>query len=579
MASNFLQQLRADGQRIVGQLSRQQKLGLGALAAAVVMGSTFLFIWAQNPDYTPLYRGLDDKDANSIVMKLREDKVAYQLADNGATILVPRGKVDELRLTLAGLELPKHGSIGFEVFDRTSFGMTDQQQKIQYQRALQGELSRTIGTVSGVGSARVHLVIPTPDLFSDGDAQKQATATIVLKLTDGHKLGEQQVRSVSHLVTGAVEGLKEENISITDTNGNILFDKEMMANNSESSRLKLNQEQTVLTKAADERIQRNVQSMLDRVLGGGNAVVKVATELDFSPEEANEERYTPNGADANDKVIRSTRAVTEAGQGKTPGAPGGVPGTTSNIPSYQSQADNGEQAFDRQDVTTNYEVSKVIKKTTKSLGQIKRLSVSVAVNSVVGGEAITQEKLGDIKAMVVAASGAVLTVMPGASASRDIVTVASMKFDNSLLAKELEQMNEQQRQQFYMTLAGVVLAIVAIVALLIALRMAFGRRQDPYAPPSLSELDPVAPGLMNGHNGHSPDQAELLAAAQAEEDLRNSTEDVYALSGNGNGDAPEDLLQLTEAISRRTATVKGLSEMAKDDPANMARLLRAWMAE
>lgn len=570
MAANFLQQLRSDGQRIVGQLSHRQKIGLGALAAAVVMGSTFLFLWAQNPDYTPLYRGLDDKDANAIVMKLREDKVAYQLGDNGATILVPKGKVDELRLTLAGLELPKHGSIGFEVFDRTSFGMTDQQQKIQYQRALQGELSRTIGTVSGVDSARVHLVIPTPDLFSDGDAQKQSTATVVLKLTEGHKLGETQIRSVSHLVTGAVEGLKEENISITDTNGNILFDKETMANNSESSRLKLNQEQTVLTKAADERIQRNVQSMLDRVLGGGNAVVKVATELDFNPEETNEEVYTPNGGETDQKVIRSTRAVTEAGQGKAGASAGGIPGTTSNIPSYQAQADTGEQAFDRQDVTTNYEISKRVSKKTKSLGQVKRLSVSVAVNSVVGGEPITDVKLGDIKNMVIAAAG--IDVARG-----DVISVASLKFDNSMLVKELEQMNEQQRQQFYMTLAGVILAIVAIVALLIALRMAFGRRQEPFAPPPLPELDPVAPGLMNGHNGHNDQQADMLAAAQAEEELRDDSEEVYALSGKA--DAPEDLLQLTEAISRRTATVKGLSEMAKDDPANMARLLRAWMAE
>jgi flagellar M-ring protein FliF len=570
MAANFIQQLRDDGQRLFGQLSRRQKIGLGALAVAVALGSAYLFVWAQNPDYTPLYRGLDDKDANAIVMKLREDKVAYELADNGATILVPKRKVDELRLTLAGLELPKHGTIGFEVFDRTSFGMTDQQQKIQYQRALQGELSRTIGTVAGVENARVHLVIPTPDLFSDSDAQKQATATVVLKLGGDRKMGEAQVRSISHLVSGAVEGLKEENISITDTNGNILFDKETLAQSQPNNTLKLNEQQQALTKQADERAQRNVQSMLDRVLGPGNAVVKVASELDFNPEQTEEEQYTPNGGDTDQKVVRSTRAVTESGQGRN-ATPGGVPGTTSNIPSYQAQADNGEQAFDRQDVTTNYEISKRVSKKTKSLGQVKRLSVSVAVNSVVGGEPITDEKLGDIKNMVIAAAG--IDVARG-----DIISVTSLKFDNSMLAKELEQMNEQQRQQFYMTLAGVVLAIVAIVALLIALRMAFGRRQEPYAPPPLPELDPIAPVLPNGDNGQSAaQQAELLAAAQAQEELNQESDEFYALPEGD--EAPEDILQLTEAISRRSATVKGLTEMAKDDPANMARLLRAWMAE
>jgi flagellar M-ring protein FliF len=569
MAANFIQQLRDDGQRLYGQLSRRQKIGLGALAVAVVLGSAFLFVWAQNPDYTPLYRGLDDKDANAIVMKLREDKVPYELADNGATILVPKRKVDELRLTLAGLELPKHGTIGFEVFDRTSFGMTDQQQKIQYQRALQGELSRTIGTVAGVENARVHLVIPTPDLFSDADAQKQATATVVLKLSGEHKMGEAQIRSVSHLVAGAVEGLKEENISISDTNGNILFDKETLAQSQPNNTLKLNEEQQTMTKQMDDRVQRNVQGMLDRVLGQGNAVVKVASELDFDPEQTESEEYAPNGLDTDKKVIRSTRAVTESGQGRN-ATPGGVPGATSNIPSYQSQADNGEQAFDRQDVTTNYEISKVVKKGSKSLGQLKRLSVSVAVNSVVGGEPITDEKLGDIKNMVIAAAGIIQ--------SRDVVSVTSMKFDNSMLAKELEQMNEQQRQQFYMTLAGVVLAIVAIVALLIALRMAFGRRQEPFAPPPLPEPEPIAPVLPTADNGTSAaQQAELLAAAQPDEELQDEPEEFYALSEGEEG--PEDILQLTEAISRRTATVKGLTEMAKDDPANMARLLRAWMAE
>lgn len=572
MASNFFDQLRNDGARILGQLSQRQKIGLGVLGAAVVGVSIGLFVWAQNPDYTPLYRQLDEKDANAIVMKLREDKVAYRLADNGTTILVPKAKVDEVRLQLAGLELPKHGAIGFEVFDRTSFGMTDQQQKIQYQRALQGELARTISSVAGVESARVHLVIPTPDLFSDNDAQKEATATIVLKLKEGAKLDQTGVRSISHLVAGAVEGLAETNISITDTNGNILFDRDSLAADSAVNRLKMNQEQIALTKTVEDRILRNVQGMLERVLGPGNSVVKVAAELDFNPEQIEEELYTPNGGDNDAKVIRSTRAVTEAGQGRSTSL-GGVPGTTSNIPSYQAQADGGEQAFDRQDVTTNYEVSKKVSQRTKALGQVKRLSVSVAVNSVIGGEPITDEKLGDIKNMVVAASG--IDMVRG-----DLISVTGMKFDNSMLARELEQMNEQQRQQFYMTLAGLLLAIVAIIALLIALRMAFGRRREAFPPPALSGPDPapVAPVLSAADNGTVANGADLLAAAAAREELDDvgMPDEVYQLEGR---DEPEDLLQLTEAISRRTATVKGLSEMAKDDPANMARLLRAWMAE
>lgn len=530
MATNFFQKIQTESQRFWQSLNRTQKIILTTLAGAALAAIIFIGVWTQNPEWTPLYTKLDTKDAGDIVNKIKETKIPYQLSDSGTTILVPAKNVHDLRLQLASEGLPKHGQIGFELFDKSSFGMTDFMQKLNYQRALQGELERTVSQIVGVEQARVHLVIPSPELFSE--KEKVATASVVLKLKPEVQLNEQQVRSISHLVSASVEGLKEEDIAITDTNGAILFDKEMLSKTSEKEKLKLNTDQLDLQKTVEDKIKYNVQSMLDKIVGSGNSVARVSTDLDFDQEEIKSETYTPNATDQDIKALRSQRQVEEAGQGKNLSS-GGVPGVTTNIPSYQETTGEGQTSFSRKDVTTNYEVPKTLTSHVKSPGKIKRLSVSVALNNV---NASNTQMLEDIRKMVIAAAGIDL-------ARGDNVSVTGYEFDTTAMEKNLTAMESQQRQQFYLQLGGIILAVVALLALLASLRMAFGKKVLELPPP-----EPVP---------------ELLPPVEEEEG--------YKLL------EPENLLEFTEARNKREAAVKSLTQLAKDDPANMARLLKAWI--
>ena len=530
MATNFFQKIQSEGQRFWQSLSRTQKIILGTLAGAALAAIIFIGVWAQNPEWTPLYSKLDTKDAGDIVNKIKETKIPYQLSENGTTILVPAKNVHDLRLQLASEGLPKHGQIGFELFDKQTFGMTDFMQKLNYQRALQGELERTISQIAGVEQARVHLVIPSPELFTE--KEKETTASVVLKLKPEVQLTEQNVRSVSHLVSSSVEGLKEENITITDTNGAILFDKEMLSKTSEKAKLKLNTDQLDLQKTVEDKIKYNVQSMLDKIVGSGNSVARVSADLDFDQEEIKSETYTPNADQTDTKSVRSERSVEEAGQGKNIN-PGGVPGVTPNIPSYQETVGEGQTSFSRKDTTKNYEVPKTITSHVKSPGKIKRLSVSVAVNNV---DPSNTQMLDDLRKMVIAAAGIDL-------ARGDNVSVTGYSFDTTATERNAAAMDAQQKQQFYLQLGGIILAAVALLALLASLRMAFGRKVPELPPP-----EPV-PELLPPLDEESPYQ--LLE--------------------------PEDLLELTEARNRREVAVKSLTQLAKDDPANMARLLKAWI--
>ena len=533
MATNVFQKIRDDIQRFWQSLSGIQKAILGSLAVLSIVAIIVIGLWAQNPEWTPLYSKLDAKDAGDVVNKIKEAKIPYQLGDNGTTILVPSKNVYDLRLQLATEGLPKHGQIGFELFDKTNFGMTDFMQKLNYQRALQGELERTIGQNTGVEQVRVHLVMPAPELFQE--KEKEATASVVLKLKPEVQLSETQVRSVSHLVSASVEGLKEENITITDTNGTILLDKEMLAKADDKDKMKLNTDQLDLQKKIEDKIKYNVQTMMDRIVGANNSVVRASAELDFDQEEINSESYTPNSSNEDIKALRSQRNVEEAGQGKNVN-PGGVPGVNSNIPSYQEVTNDGQTSFSRKDVTTNFEVPKSVTKHVKSPGKIKRVSVSVAVNNI---DQTNTQMIEDIRKMVVAAAGIDL-------ARGDNVSVTGYQFDTSAAEKTAAAMDAQDRQQFYLQLGGVILAIVALFALLASLRMAFGKKVPELPPP---------PETM-------PELLPLLGA-----------EDIFKLA------EPDNILELTEAKAKREIAIKTIGEMVKNDPANMARLLKAWIEE
>jgi flagellar M-ring protein FliF len=348
---------------------------LSGTVAAIVAG----FLWSQQPEMQVLFSNLAQDDAGAIVAKLKEQKIPYLLEGNGGMVLVPTDRVHELRLQLAGQGLPQGGGVGFEIFDRTTVGMTDFVQKLNYRRALQGELARTVSQLSEVERARVHLVVPERSLFAD--QRERPRASVILSLRRGKTLSAGQVQGISHLVASSVEGLQPHDVTVVDAHGQILSGPvgdgvaQQTGGQLDSKR------------ALEKDIEGRVQSMLERVVGAGKAVVRVSSLLDMRQVERTEEAYDPNA-----QVVRSENRQQEKSSSTNSGD-GGVAGTAANLPKEADAGAVGSSANTsaRTTATVNYEINKTVSRIVEPVGTIKKLSVAVLVD---GTYEVTAEKDG-----------------------------------------------------------------------------------------------------------------------------------------------------------------------------------------
>ncbi len=341
-----------------------RKLAMGAVTALSIGLFVFIIVQARSTDYQLLYGNLAESDASAMVEWLKGQKIPYQLTNNGHNILIPAPNVYETRLALASAGLPQGGGVGFEIFDKQSFALTDFVQKVNYSRALQGELSRTITSLGPVESARVHLALPEKRLFKD--QQQPATASVIIKLAPGKRLGEAQIEGIVHLVSSSIEGLSPDQVTIIDQNGNVLsrIGGKGPLNTLSPDMLEY---QTQVERHMEER----AQALLDRALGSKNAMVRVAATLDFAQKEKTEETYDPE-----EPVIRSEQ-VSEEKSGSE--ISGGIPGVQSNLEGNTNQTAGATPPSSRSQRTTNYEISKVLSKTINPVGTLSRMSISVLV--------------------------------------------------------------------------------------------------------------------------------------------------------------------------------------------------------
>ena len=353
-----------------GSMPTSRKVVFISLATLLFSSFIVLLIWANKTDYDVVYSGLSQQDAGAIIEKLKEKKTPFQLTSNGSTIMVPTENVQETRLFLATEGLPAGGAVGMEVFDGSSLGETDFMQHLKYQRALQGELERTIKKFSEVEQARVHLNIPKESVFIE--EAKHPSASVVLQLRGGRTLSRSQLAGIVHLVSSSVEGLRPENISIVDTAGGLLYSKEEEEENGLLTASQIQYRQS-LEKSLSER----VTSMLERVVGPHKAISRVTAELNFQQITANEEIYDPDRS-----AIRSEQRIKEASQGPPRGAAG-----TPN-PRYQLGTDRDQgidsgldrETYERTEDTTNYEITKINRQVITPAGDVKRLSIAVMVD-------------------------------------------------------------------------------------------------------------------------------------------------------------------------------------------------------
>jgi flagellar M-ring protein FliF len=370
-----------------------KKILLSAGIAAVMAIMVVFWMWSQSPKYKVVFSNFSDKDGGAIVATLEQQNIPYKLADGGSSILVPADMVYQTRLKLAAMGLPRGGNVGFELLENQKFGVSQFVEQVNFQRALEGELERSIQSISGVDGARVHLAIPKSSVFVR-DAQKP-TASVLVKLMQGRTLDQNQVSAIAHLISSSVPNLGLANVDIVDQNGTLLSDS------SKGGTKTLDANQLKYVENLQKNIVSRVQAIISPILGDKNVRAEANVEIDFSNTEEANEIYKPNQK-PDVAVIRSLQtneSIVPQGANN-----GGVPGALSNQPPANATAplnttnnaapggaaagaaagaNNAaqNQMSTQRNSITNYEIDKTISFTQKSMGGVKRLSVAVVVNN------------------------------------------------------------------------------------------------------------------------------------------------------------------------------------------------------
>ncbi|MDH4099259.1 MAG: flagellar basal-body MS-ring/collar protein FliF [Nitrospirota bacterium] len=358
----FIDQLRT----VLGNLTTGQKITMAVVFALSMLAFGGLLYWANKPDYQVLYANLSPDDAGTVIAKLKEQRVPYELSGGGTVVSVPAAQVYETRLQLASQGLPQGAGVGFEIFDKTQLGMTDFVQKMHFQRALQGELTRTILQLSEVVQARVHIALPEKSLFID--QEKKPTASVVLKLKGGALLSRDQVNGIVHLVASSVEGLAPSGVTVVDMHGKILS-----ANSDDSAIGRMTTSQLEYQRKIEKDLEKQVQTMFEGIMGPGKAITRVTASLDFSQIEQTEEKYDPDTI-----AIRSEQRSEEKSSNTS--TPKGVPGVRSNLGTATAEVGGTNSQSGRSGETINYEVSKTVRHSVLPVGKIEKLSVAVVLD-------------------------------------------------------------------------------------------------------------------------------------------------------------------------------------------------------
>lgn len=364
---------------------------LAALAAALALLAA-LWMWGRAPDYRVLYTNLSNRDAGAVVNALQQMNVPYKLSSDG-DVMVPAGRLYQIRLHLAGEGLPKGDSVGFEVLDHEKFGTSEFVEHVNYQRALEGELARSVQSLNAVRSARVHLAIPKPSVFVR--SQTQPSASVLVDLYPGRTLDASKVNAIAHLVASSVAGLTARKVTVVDQNGDLLTPTGAQPSGLDAYQLRY-------LRDVERDYAQRIEDIVGPIVGPGNVHAQVTADLDFSQTEDVSETYKPNQRSQADAAVLSkqTRASSEPASAEA----GGIPGALSNVPpgassaplnappaaiaAAKSAAKKGKKRTTahspamstHQESTVNYDVDKTVRHTRDPVGSIKRLSVAVVIN-------------------------------------------------------------------------------------------------------------------------------------------------------------------------------------------------------
>jgi flagellar M-ring protein FliF len=560
---------------LIANLSLKQRISLLA-AAAVVFGALFgLSRWNKERDFRPLFTNLAAEDAGALLARLRETNVDYRLSEDGSIVLVPSAKVAEVRLQMAAAGLPKTGRIGFELFDRNNFGATDFAEQVNYHRAVEGELERSIMSLSEVELARVHITFPKDSVFVE--SRQPAKASVMVKLRLGARLAPQNVLAVCHLVASAVDGLLPEAVSVLDMNGNLLNrPRRASLDGAAPSEAAIEYRQSI-----EKDLLAKIQGTLEPLLGPDKFRAGVYVDCDFTSSEQSEEVLDPSRS----VMLTSMRA--EEGSGLALAS--GVPGTASNLPRPASRPGTGSGGISRQTENVTYQTSRTVKRVRMPQGTIRRISASLLIDHTLRWEGtganmkrITQpppaERIKSIRDLVAAAIGL--------SAERgDQLIVESLPFESTLTAEPfrpqpaappapapaiplpewLQKLIGQKPTGVLIGVAaGVLLALVVGIAVL--LRKALKKKVSASVPRGIAAGSAETPEIQPSEDAIGRQMESALAERMAIKDRQNA-------------EALREL-RIQPVVTKKTEVLtKHIVEETKKDPMRMAYIVRSWLNE
>jgi flagellar M-ring protein FliF len=544
--------------RLFDSLSWKQILSLALAAAAVIAGLTVFSRWNRERDFRPLYSSLAPEDAAAVLAKVRESGSDVRVSDNGAAVLVPSARVAELRLQLAAVGLPKSGRIGFELFDKTTFGMSDFTEQVNYHRAVEGELERSVMSLAAVEQARVHITFPKESLFLE--SRQPAKASVLVKLRPGAQLSAQNVAAICQLAASAVEGLLPEAVSLVDTRGNLL-NRARQAPSPDDPQP--SQEALQYREGLEHDVLAKINHALEPLLGADKFRATASVECDFSSAEQSEETFDPS------KSVMVNSQKTEDMSGGAIAA--GVPGTASNLPRPASRPGTSGTTVTRRTENIGYQSSRTVRHVREPQGAVKRMSVALLVDSTVRYEGVGAKA----KRMVEAPSADKLKAIHdlvagviGLSAERgDQLVVETLPFESTLNPEQLPPpaaspppalswKDQFLKNKVFQIGAGVGAAV--LLALVLILRTILKKK-----PARAAQL----PGELPGP---TPEQLQAqIEGRLAEQAALRHRQDTEALNA----------LKLPPVTKRAEILTQHIAEQAKRDAPSLAHVVRAWMAE
>jgi flagellar M-ring protein FliF len=513
-----------------GSFTSGQKAVTVAAVVALLIGGYFFATWASKPSYSMLFSNLSSKDASAIVESLQKSGTPYELSNGGQTIMVPQDQVYDLRLQLSGEGLPAGDGGGYELLDQQGVTTSDFMQHVGYQRALEGELAKTIKSIDGVDTATVHLVIPQKDVFSDDQSKPTASVLVASKGTQG--LNDDQVQSIVHLVASSVEGLEPEQVTVAGADGRILS----TGGGSAVAAGAGTDSQTKKTGEYQDKLNSSLQRMLDSVVGPGHAVVTTNATLDFDAVETKTNTYTVDPS-----LPALSESISKEIYNNGNNAVGGVLGPD-NVAVPNGNTSTAGNGYESGTTVRNNAINSVQESRKSAPGKVSKLNVAVLLDSTTAGTV----NPADVQKLVSAAAGVDAT-------RGDTIAVSAMPFDTSAADKAQADLKsagavEKQAQQLSL-IKNAAMALVVLILILLAWRASRKSKRSKLSTAELKHLEEMQAALEMQR------LAELNAAA------------IPAVDPN------------QAELEAREVRQREITQMVEDQPDEVATLLRGWLGD